>query len=116
LDELLAAADIVVDTPGFPGSWALDPSRAPDAVWVSVTPFGVDGPRAGWRATDLGAMASAGNMYSTGDPDRAPVRCTEPTAYAHTGPEAAFAAMTALASGLPQRVDVSMQEVVAVAN
>ena len=51
-------------------------------------------------------MASSGNMYSTGDPDRAPVRCTEPTAYAHTGPEAAFAALTGVASGRPQRVVV----------
>ena len=55
-------------------------------------------------------------MYATGDPDRAPVRCTEPTAYAHTGGEAAVAAMSALWSGIPQRVDVSMQEVVIVAN
>ena len=55
-------------------------------------------------------------MYSTGDPDRAPVRCTEPTGYAHTGPEAAFAALTAWWTGAPQRVDVSMQEVVLVAN
>src|SRR5205085_353250 len=50
------------------------------------------------------------------DPDRAPVRCTEPTAYAHSGPEAAFAAMTALWHGVPQQVDVSMQEVVLIAN
>jgi benzylsuccinate CoA-transferase BbsF subunit len=55
-------------------------------------------------------------MYCTGDPDRAPVRCTEPTAYAHTGGEAAFAALTALWTGVPQRVDVSMQEVVLIAN
>ena len=61
-------------------------------------------------------MASTRNMYSTGDADRAPVRCTEPTAYAHTGPEAAFAALTGVASGRPQRVDVSMQEVVLVAS
>jgi crotonobetainyl-CoA:carnitine CoA-transferase CaiB-like acyl-CoA transferase len=61
-------------------------------------------------------MAASANMYCTGDPDRAPIRSSEPTGYAHSGPEAAFAAMTALASGLPQRVDVSMQEVVLVAN
>ena len=51
-------------------------------------------------------------MYCTGDPDRAPVRCTEPSGYAHVGAETAFAALTGLASGRPQRVDVSMQEVV----
>jgi crotonobetainyl-CoA:carnitine CoA-transferase CaiB-like acyl-CoA transferase len=61
-------------------------------------------------------MAASGNMYCTGDPDRPPVRCTEPTAYAHTGPEAAFAALTALWAGVPQLVDVSMQEVVLIAN
>jgi len=116
LHELLAAADVVIDTPGWPGALELDPARAPAAVWVSVTPFGRRGPRSSWRASDLGVMASSGNMYSTGDPDRAPVRCTEPTAYAHTGPEAAFAALTGVASGRPQRVDVSMQEVVLVSS
>ena len=40
-------------------------------------------------------------MYCTGDPDRAPVRCTEPAGYAHPAAEAAFAALTALASGAP---------------
>ena len=38
-------------------------------------------------------MAASGNMYSTGDPDRAPVRCTELSGYAHVGPETAFAAL-----------------------
>jgi crotonobetainyl-CoA:carnitine CoA-transferase CaiB-like acyl-CoA transferase len=116
LDEILTAADVVFDTPHAPGVHVLDPVRAPRSVWVSITPFGLEGPRSSWRATDLGVMASTGNMFCTGDPDRAPVRCTEPTAYAHTGPEAAFAALTALWMDVPQRVDVSMQEVVLVAN
>ena len=55
-------------------------------------------------------------MFGTGDPDRAPLRCAEPTAYAHTGPEAALAALTGLASGYPHRVDLSMQETVIAAN
>ncbi len=85
-------------------------------VWVLVTPFGSEGPRARWRAGDLGVMASTGNMYCTGDPDRAPVRCTEPTAWAHVGPEAAVAALSGLASGRPQVVDVSAQEAVMIAS
>ena len=116
LDELLACADVVFDSPGLAGTHQLEPERAPGAVWVSITPFGLDGPRADWRAADLGVMAASGNMYATGDPDRAPVRCTEPSGYAHTGGEAAVAAMSALWSGVPQRVDVAMQEVVIVAN
>ncbi len=34
LADLLAGADIVFDTPGYPGVHQLDPSRAPDAIWV----------------------------------------------------------------------------------
>lgn len=116
LAALLAAAHIVLDTPGFPGTLQLDPARAPQAVWVSITPFGSTGPRAAWRASDLGILAASGNMYATGNPDRPPVRCTEPSGYAHTGGEAALAALTALWTGTPQRVDVSMQEIVDIAN
>lgn len=116
LDALLAGADIILQTPGWPGMLEVDPTRAPHAVWVRVTPFGGDGPRSGWRASDLGIMAASGNMYVTGFPDRPPVRCTEPSGYAHVGPEVAFAALTARASGRPQIVDVSMQELILVAN
>jgi crotonobetainyl-CoA:carnitine CoA-transferase CaiB-like acyl-CoA transferase len=115
-DQALRYADIVFDTPGAVGVHNVPRDRAPQAVWVSITPFGSTGPRAGWRASDLGVMASSGNMFCTGDGDRAPIRCTEPTAYAHTGPEAAFAALTALWTSEPRFVDVSMQEVVLVAN
>jgi crotonobetainyl-CoA:carnitine CoA-transferase CaiB-like acyl-CoA transferase len=113
---LLARAHIVLDTPAFPGAWSVDPAHAARAVWVSLTPFGLDGPRASWRASDLGIMAASGNLYCTGDPDRAPVRCREPAGYGHSAAEAAFAALTGLASGRPQRVDVSAQEAVAIAN
>ncbi|MDG2308538.1 MAG: CoA transferase [Candidatus Binatia bacterium] len=116
LRALLLGADVVLETPGWPGAFTLDPSSAPQAVWVRVTAFGATGPRAGWRGSDLGVMAASGNMFSTGDPDRAPVRSTEPSAYAHVGPEAAFAVLSGLASGRPQVIDLSMQEVVAVAN
>jgi crotonobetainyl-CoA:carnitine CoA-transferase CaiB-like acyl-CoA transferase len=116
LDALLADADVVLDTPGHPGSLTLDAGRAPDAVWVSVTPFGLTGPRSDWRASDLGVLAASGNMFPTGDPDRAPVRCTEPSGYGHTGGEIAFAVLSALWTGHGHRVDLSMQECVDVAN
>jgi len=116
LDVLLAGADLVLDTPGWPGALPLNPEQAPEAVWVRITPFGLSGPRASWHATDLGAMAASGNMYSTGFPDRAPLRCSEPSAYAHVGSEAAIAALSGLASGRPQVIDVSIQESVLVSN
>ena len=114
--RLLAQAEVVLDTPYEPGAWTVDPATAPHSVWVSLTPFGLTGPRSQWRASDLGVMAASGNMYCTGDPDRAPVRCSEPSGYAHAAAETAFAALTGLASGRPQRIDVSMQEVIAAAN
>jgi crotonobetainyl-CoA:carnitine CoA-transferase CaiB-like acyl-CoA transferase len=113
VDEYVAAADVVFDTPGAPGTHQISPTTGP--VWVHITPFGMDGPRSGWRASDLGVMAASGNMFVTGDPDRPPVRCTEPTAYAHSGPEAAFAALTALWGGIAE-IDLAMQETVMVAN
>ncbi|MEY2448983.1 MAG: hypothetical protein QOH79_2459, partial [Acidimicrobiaceae bacterium] len=106
----LEEADIVLATGPRNGG-------RPDSIWVTVTPFGSTGPRSSWRASDLGVMASSGNLYCTGDPDRAPVRCAGNAAYAHSGSETAFAVLTALASGRrPVDVDVSMQEVVLVAN
>ena len=116
LPALLAEADVVIATPYAADGVLADRSLAPKAVWVDVTPFGLDGPRSEWKASDLGIMAASGNMFSTGDPDRAPVRCTEPSGYCHVGPEVAFAAMTGLASGRPQHIDLSMQEVVMVAS
>jgi crotonobetainyl-CoA:carnitine CoA-transferase CaiB-like acyl-CoA transferase len=114
---MLVGAVVVLVEPDAAGV-PMPPARviATDAVWVIVTPFGSNGPRSGWRASDLGVMAASANMFCTGDPDRAPVRAAEPTAYAHAGAEIAFAALTALASGRPQEVDFSMQEAVFVAN
>src|SRR5438105_10883608 len=65
LDELLAAAHVVIDTPLEPRAMRIDPARAPHAVWVSVSAFGLEGPRSSWRASDLGVMASSGNMFGT---------------------------------------------------
>ncbi len=109
-------ADVVIDTPKDPASLVIDPMQAPAASWVHITPFGMTGPRADWRATDLGIMASSGNMYSTGYADRAPIRATEPTSYAHVAGEAAFAAIAAINSGRRQIADVSTQECICIAS
>jgi len=111
-DALLSEADVVLATRGH----GVEVDRAPRAVWVHISPFGLTGPRATWRAGDLGILASTGNLFATGDPDRPPVRCAEPVAFAHVGPEAVFAALTGLAVGGPQQVDVSVQEAVMIAS
>ena len=114
LDGLLAGADVVLETPGWPGALSLDPARAPHTVWVRVTPFGQQGDRADWKATDLGCLAASG-MLSRLDADRPPVRVSEPLAYANVAIDVVFAALAGLASGRPQVADVSIQESMALA-
>ncbi len=120
LESLVATADVWLDTPA-PGARAaqgLDPAglraRHPRLVVCAITPFGLDGPWSRYRAGDLIAVALGGNMGLTGDPDRAPLRCTMPTAYYHAAPEAALGVTMALyareESGRGQIVDVSLHE------
>ena len=89
----------------------------PSLVHVSITPFGSDGPKAGWAVSDLVLQASAVNMAVTGDKDRAPLRAggTLPQAMHNAASEAAGAALIALwerqtRSGLGQHIDMSAQQ------
>jgi crotonobetainyl-CoA:carnitine CoA-transferase CaiB-like acyl-CoA transferase len=117
---LLARADVLIETFAPAGLLEMDLDDAalrrenPRLVWCAITPFGRTGPRAHWRAHDLVAVASGGNLALTGDPDRPPVRCRLPAAYLHAGPEAALGILLALwareESGRGQLVDVSLQE------
>ena len=85
----------------------------PALVYVSITPFGPDGPKAHWAATDLVVQASAGAMKLTGHPDRPPLRTGGVSAFTHAGAEAAGAALIAhherARSGRGQHVQVSAQ-------
>ena len=90
---------------------------SPGLVMVSITPFGQDGPYAGYKAPDIVGMAMGGLMYLTGDPDRAPVRVGFPQFHLHGSAAAAAGAMIAHThrafTGEGQHVDVSCQQAVA---
>jgi crotonobetainyl-CoA:carnitine CoA-transferase CaiB-like acyl-CoA transferase len=118
--RLAEAADVLLET-ATPG--ALDAvglgaevlrSRNPRLVYCAITPFGQTGPRAKFRASDLVVVAMGGNAAMTGDPDRAPLRCTFPTSHYHACAEGALAVVMALwnrdRTGRGEFVDVSMQE------
>src|SRR4030095_3096919 len=60
-------------------------ARNPRLILCSLTPFGQTGPRADWRGSDLTVIALSGNLHCTGDPDRAPLRCSLPVSYYHGG-------------------------------
>lgn len=118
-DRLAATADAVIETfdPLTLAELNLDyetlHASHPQLVVCSITPFGRTGPYAGYRATDLTITAMGGNMALTGDPDRAPLRCTMPSSYYHGGAEAASGLLVALLAraviGEGQHVDVSLQ-------
>jgi crotonobetainyl-CoA:carnitine CoA-transferase CaiB-like acyl-CoA transferase len=88
-------------------------------VYVSITPFGQDGPKAGYADCDLVLMAAGGPLLMSGYPDRAPMRVSVPQAYHHAAGDAAGAALIAhlerQRSGEGQHVDVSAQQAVTTA-
>jgi crotonobetainyl-CoA:carnitine CoA-transferase CaiB-like acyl-CoA transferase len=120
LDALAARADVWLDTapPGARAADGLDPvslcERHPRLIVCAITPFGLDGPYSHHRASDLVAVAMGGNANLTGNPDRAPLRCSMPTAYYHAAPEAALAVAMALyareRTGRGRIADVALHE------
>lgn len=99
----LGYADLAAENPGL--------------IYVSITPFGQDGPKASYADSDLVILAAAGPLILTGDDDRPPVRVSVPQAYPHASAAAAAASMIALyetlQSGQGQHVDISAQQTVA---
>lgn len=92
----------------------------PRLVVCSITPYGQSGPKSDRRGSDLTALAASGNLFMTGDADRAPVRCSMPVTHYHGGGEAAAGVLFALwqrnATGQGQHVDVALQELMLMPN
>ncbi|MGE3962406.1 MAG: CaiB/BaiF CoA transferase family protein [Dehalococcoidia bacterium] len=120
LISLLERADVVIET-GAPGAWAargidVDGIRAahPAQVVCSITPFGQDGPRAGWKMTALTAAAAGGQLMLCGDPAREPLKTAGYQAYTQAALHAFSSIVTALFAarrdGAGDHLDISMQE------
>ncbi|HEX4018748.1 MAG TPA: CoA transferase [Frankiaceae bacterium] len=74
LDGLLAGADIAFCSDDLPAGSAQElASRHPHLVVVAMTPFGLEGPTAGWHATELVAQSLAGVVYRSGVAELPPV-------------------------------------------
>lgn len=88
----------------------------PKIIYVSITPFGKDGPYAKFKASDLTLSAMGGLLYLTGDTDRPPVRISIPQSRLVGAVHAAMGALAALyfrnACGEGQLVDVSIRDAV----
>lgn len=89
----------------------------PGLIYVSITPFGQDGPKASYADSDLIILASSGPLVITGDEDRPPVRLSVPQGYLHASAAAAPAALIALyeshRSNRGQHIDISAQQAAA---
>jgi benzylsuccinate CoA-transferase BbsE subunit len=119
LDALLAAADVVVDGRSR-AAGAVVPSAQdivaahPHLVVTAITPFGLDGPHAGHKATNIVSFAAGGIMAITGEPDRPPLQTGGDQALMLGGLHAVAATSTALLGALVQGagdlIDISLQE------
>jgi crotonobetainyl-CoA:carnitine CoA-transferase CaiB-like acyl-CoA transferase len=119
LRKLAATADFLLESfpPGHMDSLGLGYNALsqinPRLVMVSITPFGQEGPKAHWAASDLTVYASSGALFISGDDDRPPAAIPIPQAFLHAGAEAAVGALIAHhgreRDGLGQHVDVSAQ-------
>ena len=122
LTDLLADADVLISTlrPADLQARGLDLNalleQHPRLVVVSVTPFGLTGPWADWRTSDLVGLAASGLLNSCGYDDHAipPIRPGGDQAF-HTA--ASFghnglllALLDRMRTGRGQLVDVSMHE------
>ncbi|HLI79177.1 MAG TPA: CoA transferase [Candidatus Binataceae bacterium] len=125
LRKLAAGADFLIEsvTPGDLAKRGLGyadlSALNPRLIYVSISAFGQDGPKADFAATDLTLVAAGGTLLLQGDADRSPLRITVPQAFLHASADGAASALIAhherLRSGLGQHIDVSAQESISVA-
>ncbi len=114
LRRLLLRADVVIDDGRSGLEYELIARVKPSLVVCSITPFGLDGPLAGWRATALTAFAAGGQMMLCGDPESPPLKTAGHQAYYQGGLHGFSASMTALyaarRTGIGDHIDISLQE------
>lgn len=125
LKRLVGGADFLIEseTPNYMAQRGLGyadlAALNPALVYVSISAFGHDGPKAEYAASDLTVMAAGGPLLLAGDADRAPLRIAAPQAFLHASADAAAAALIAhherMRSGRGQHIDVSAQQSVALA-
>jgi crotonobetainyl-CoA:carnitine CoA-transferase CaiB-like acyl-CoA transferase len=120
--RLVETADFLLDSAapaeGRP-AW-LEPQSLsainPRLIQVSITPFGLTGPKRDWADSEIILWAACGPLLATRTLDDRPVRISVPQAYHHAASDGASAALIAhfarLSSGRGQHIDVSVQQCV----
>ncbi|MFJ9390803.1 CoA transferase [Nocardioides sp. NPDC101246] len=130
LEELVAGGDVLLDaTPvGYLDERGLGSAtlrgRLPELVVARMTPFGEEGPRKDWKASDLVHLALGGQVMNNGyDPnpsgeyDLPPVAAQLDHSYAVAGEQLAFTVIAALISrrrtGQGQHLSCAVHEALA---
>lgn len=130
LEELAAGSDVLLDATPLGhldqrGVASADlRERHPALVVARITPFGEDGPRKDWKASDLVHLALGGQVMNNGyDPDPAgrydlpPVAAQLDHSYAVAGEQLAFTVIAALISrrhtGKGQHLSCAVHEALA---
>lgn len=110
---LIRWADVVITTEYDAPSSEIRALK-PESIQVSVTPYGLSGPRAGAPGNDLTAFALSSWAMSNGEPDRPPLCGSANQAGYLAGLSAFIAAVAAVyerdRSGLGQAIDASELE------
>ncbi|MGY9071454.1 MAG: CaiB/BaiF CoA transferase family protein [Acidimicrobiales bacterium] len=113
LAQLARGADIVIESGAFDVDLAALRAANPALITATISPYGEDGPKADWAATDLTVCAAGGVLSLTGDKDRPPVRNSHPQSWLVASGDAVSGVLIALRerrhSGLGQHVSVSAQ-------
>lgn len=119
---LIAGSDLLVGDWREGGALPFDDqdamrARFPETTCVSISDFGMDGPRAGWQADSMIHEALSGITYVSGAPDREPIALGVDVADYFAGLVGWIASLTALAQASvgerPGFIDVSAHEVIA---
>lgn len=121
VEALASVADVVVGDfrPIALRALGVDESAyeawAPRCAVVSVSPFGLTGPKSTWAASELTLLAASGLMFLTGEADEPPQQLAPYQAELTGGVAAAAVALAAVRQRGPQpvRADLSIQEAMA---
>lgn len=118
--RLLQSCDFLIEscTPAAGRPAWLDPAalaeRHPHLIHISITPFGLQGPKHDWPDSEITLWAAGGPLWLTRDHEDRPLRISVPQAYLHAGATAVTAALIALAdrtdTGRGQHVDVAVAQ------
>ena len=114
LEGLCRSADVLILDEGSHWRSALPGVLPERVVTVELSPWGSDGPYAGWRGSEIATWALGGYMFFTGDPDGSPLMIPGGQSELHAGVHAAIATLTAVRerrrSGHGQMIEISALE------